>query len=388
MSEQAPDAQTERLAEQIMACVPINPMARQGGFEQSRSDIAALPSTATAELRQILPESFYGDRPLADRLRYMNAASAGLIKLSGDAVRDLTYIQDALEKMASCQSSCQNGNMDTPTPPSVTGRTGCQTKFFIGQAVCFHRSRGQSRGPSIVLAKVESIEIPKTEGETLYTLSGGWMNSFKESALEAYHRSGAQCPQRVIASLRERVRGLEETLRAAAGVERYEDIAASDLMDFSKVFNRLERAEMESKAIATILDAADVAVGDEHRVYPLTERVEMLAKAKDYFVRETDKSRARIRELEEAISDVVKLCKEPPPSVTGRTDGERLGWLEKHGACVNRLGVSQTDPREYWHLYFTPKGSYSAKHFGQFPNTLRSVIDAAISATEQKKGRE
>jgi hypothetical protein len=37
---------------------------------------------------------------------------------------------------------------------------------------------------------------------------------------------------------------LRETLRAAAGVARFEDIAASDLIDFSKLLNQLERAEM------------------------------------------------------------------------------------------------------------------------------------------------
>ncbi len=46
----------EKIAEKIMACVPINPMARQGLFQQTRADISGILQQALAPLQREIGE--------------------------------------------------------------------------------------------------------------------------------------------------------------------------------------------------------------------------------------------------------------------------------------------------------------------------------------------
>lgn len=54
----------------------------------------------------------------------------------------------------------------------------------------------------------------------------------------------------------------------------------------------------ELDAIKEILDSAGMATGNESRTYTLPERVQHLVTIKDYFVRQTDITRAAITKAE------------------------------------------------------------------------------------------
>ena len=63
---------------------------------------------------------------------------------------------------------------------------------------------------------------------------------------------------------------------------------------------RAELASLRAEA-GKILDAYDIATGNEHAKYSLLERVDILGRSKNYFVRETDKGRAELARLREAL---------------------------------------------------------------------------------------
>lgn len=52
--------------------------------------------------------------------------------------------------------------------------------------------------------------------------------------------------------------------------------------------------------IKKALDAAGVAIGNEHEIYTLAERVKRLAVSRDYFVRQTDIARYDLARAERA----------------------------------------------------------------------------------------
>jgi hypothetical protein len=84
-----------------------------------------------------------------------------------------------------------------------------------------------------------------------------------------------------------------------------------------------------------------------------------------------------------AVLPIVRAALASVPAESNQ-DTEILNWMEQYEVSLNRLCESQTDLREYWHLYFSPivgeRYSTHTRHFGKLGQSLRDVINEARAA--------